>query len=298
MANATAIEQSRRARLLNTTSLDRGAERFASAQSSGNREDDIASPEDPVAPPIPVPEPNQAWSPNEDTNNVSPLSFGTRGPREERSDEREGNGLLVDPLSGDEMRQDVGDRAIRLARSKAVASVAGVATGGTGAIAVSALQGAIEQSGLGEDLQKEVQAGATRGIVYIAEILVDALDIGTVGAAILVDFVVHFFTLGFLNVQMIYGSWIAKGESSIIAPLDWKPLPLNGILPVIILYGVVIFLDLFVLFITGVIGLSLIFILYALYSFYTDPIGFAQNLLTGSGLFAPLAPVFRTLFGI
>lgn len=79
---------------------------------------------------------------------------------------------------------------------------------------------------------------------WLASFLSSALDLGTAGASFLVTVFIYMITLGWLNVQMIYGSWIAKGKSSFIAPLSWDPIPMPIDKKGIILQGLVIMADL------------------------------------------------------
>lgn len=240
-----------------------------------------------VAPPIPVPESNRAWSPFDETEEEFPAKkeIPWEGEDPEEGEEEEGeDGFLVNPLTGDEQTSQETDPVLRLAERQSLQSLE------------NRRKGAGLPDGVVDEVEKELTGGLERGAIYMTELVVDAFDIGTFGATIVLDFMIHFITLGFLNLQMIYGSWIAKGESKLIPPLNWSPLPLNGILPIIILQGVVVFLDLFVLFVTAIIGGCCLYILFALNSFFTDPVGFAQDLTAGTGIFSPLATVFSYLF--
>lgn len=100
-------------------------------------------------------------------------------------------------------------------------------------------------------LQKKAQDVAKqnipRGAAFVANGLAAALDLGTAGVAFLIDIFVYAFTLGFFNVQMIYGGWIAKGKSPIIPPLKWDPIPMPVDKSGIILQGLVIMANLMVI---------------------------------------------------
>src|SRR5690606_17142136 len=138
------------------------------------------------------------------------------------------------------------------------------------------------------------------GVVYLLELIADAFDFGTAYVSYLVTGIMHFVTLGWMNLEMIYGSWIAKGKSKLISPLNWSPLPLNGILPEQILWGVVILLDLVLIFIGLVILIAMMAVVYIYYQFLTDPVGTTSAILSGSGdaILTYLGPAIRTILGI
>jgi len=60
----------------------------------------------------------------------------------------------------------------------------------------------------------------------VANALVSALDLGTGGVSLLVTIFVRVFTLGHSNVEMVYGTWIKKGQDKVIGGVSWFPIPL------------------------------------------------------------------------
>lgn len=281
MANASAIEQSRRTQLIRSTSLDRGAGLWASssfAQQQGTR-----NATDVVTPAIPVSSTNRAWSPYGDEEPAyTPSNERTE---EEPTSEEEGeeDDFFVDPLSGEEsssrssdgerggISKAVEDRAVRFAEKKAIAAAAGSVSAGTGAVVATAALEAADRLGV-----DPVQAGKD---LLLLEQLNPFLD-----------------PLGFLwvNIKMIGGSWLLKDESKLIPGLTWS---IKDILPVIVLHGFVLFIDLSLLFVFFMIASLFLFIGYAYYRFYQDPIGFSQEVLTGEGMFGALQPILGYLLG-
>ena len=78
-------------------------------------------------------------------------------------------------------------------------------------------------------------------VIDVLDMLAAALDISSSGISFLIDIIIYFFTLGWLNLEMVYGKYFAKGKSRIISPLDWTPLPIP--LHPIFLHILVIFAD-------------------------------------------------------
>ncbi|MBI5369691.1 hypothetical protein HZA85_00660 [Candidatus Uhrbacteria bacterium] len=82
-----------------------------------------------------------------------------------------------------------------------------------------------------------------KAALFIANSIAGALELGTGGVAFLVTFVIRFITLGWYNIEMVYGGWVTKGKHKIIGPLTWDPIPMpfpkndgtNAIGPMIVL---------------------------------------------------------------
>lgn len=110
--------------------------------------------------------------------------------------------------------------------------------GSAGRAAANASQEAAKQAA-----KKMVPKAANAG----ANFLSTALDLGTGGAALLVTIFIHLLSLGWLNVEMVYGTWIKKGKDPVVGKLSWDPIPMpidkNGLM----LQGMVIMADLIVL---------------------------------------------------
>lgn len=101
----------------------------------------------------------------------------------------------------------------------------------------------ISQDATRQAAKKMVPKAANAGANFLSTVL----DLGTGGGALLVTIFIHLLSLGWLNVEMVYGTWIKKGKDPIVGKLSWDPIPMpvdkNGIM----LQGLVIMADLIVL---------------------------------------------------
>lgn len=75
-----------------------------------------------------------------------------------------------------------------------------------------------------------------RGAIYVISALSAPL--------LIVDIIIWLFTLGWLNLEMIYGTYFAKGKSRYIEPLSWDPIPMPIDKKAIILSGFIVAADL------------------------------------------------------
>lgn len=96
--------------------------------------------------------------------------------------------------------------------------------------------------------QAEVKARAKtsmrRGAIYVVDLLASALDLSSAGISFLIDIFFYAFSLGWLNLEMIYGKYFAKGKSRYISPISWDPIPMPVDKGAIILQGFIITADL------------------------------------------------------
>lgn len=83
-----------------------------------------------------------------------------------------------------------------------------------------------ENNKMQQALKKKAKAAFTRGAVYIVDLLAAALDMSSSGISFVVDIFVYLFSLGWLNLEMIYGKHFAKGKSRYISPISWDPIPM------------------------------------------------------------------------
>jgi len=104
-------------------------------------------------------------------------------------------------------------------------------------------KGSEEEEDKREEAKKFAKAAAKRGIMFAVNFLVSALNIATVGVAFLIDAIFYLFCLGWLNLEMFYGTYIAKGKSKYISPISWSPIPMPIDKNAIFLQGVIIFAD-------------------------------------------------------
>lgn len=95
-----------------------------------------------------------------------------------------------------------------------------------------------------EEIKKVAKATMRRGAIYITDLLAAALDVGSSGISFIVDLFIYMFTLGWLNLEMIYGKYFAKGKSRYIGPISWDPIPMAVDKEALILQGFVVAADL------------------------------------------------------
>ena len=84
-----------------------------------------------------------------------------------------------------------------------------------------------------------------RGAAFLANHIATALELSTAGTAFIITWLIRFMSLGWLNVEMIYGRWIAKGKSKAIPPLSWAPIPMPIDKDAKILQVIIIMADVF-----------------------------------------------------
>ncbi|MBI4714217.1 hypothetical protein HY771_03475 [Candidatus Uhrbacteria bacterium] len=102
------------------------------------------------------------------------------------------------------------------------------------------------ESGDSQELVKiAAQRVIPRAIAFAANHIAGALELSTGGTAFVVTWLVRLITLGWLNVEMFYGRWIAKGKSKVIAPIAWDPFPMPIDKDANILQALVIIADIF-----------------------------------------------------
>lgn len=122
-----------------------------------------------------------------------------------------------------------------------------------------------EQQQTRDEAHKAIRRAVPQAINMIANALASALDVGTGGIALVVTIFIHGLTLGWWNLQMIYGKWLHKGKHKIIPPLEWYPIPIPFDKKALMFQALVIFLDLvlitFLFCVLGLLALTLYFIL-------------------------------------
>lgn len=94
-----------------------------------------------------------------------------------------------------------------------------------------------------EEVKKVAKAAMHRGLMFIINGLSSALAVGSAGIGFIITCLFQLFSLGILNLQMIYGKYFAKGKSRWIASLSWDPLPMPIDKDAIILSGFVVAAD-------------------------------------------------------
>ena len=94
-----------------------------------------------------------------------------------------------------------------------------------------------------DKLKQTAKATMRRGAIYVLDMLAAALDISSSGISFLIDIIIYFFTLGWLNLEMVYGKYFAKGKSRYVSPLSWDPIPMPVDKDALILSGFVVAAD-------------------------------------------------------
>lgn len=94
------------------------------------------------------------------------------------------------------------------------------------------------------EAKKTVKAALRRGVVFVFNLLAAALDLSSAGVSFIIDIFVYMLTLGWLNLEMIYGKYFAKGKSRFVSPISWAPIPMPVDKDAIILSGFVVAADL------------------------------------------------------
>lgn len=95
-----------------------------------------------------------------------------------------------------------------------------------------------------EEKKKVAKATMRRGAIYVIDLLASALDISSSGVSFFIDIFIYMFTLGWLNLEMIYGKYFAKGKSRYVGAISWDPIPMAIDKEAIILQGFVVAADL------------------------------------------------------
>lgn len=79
--------------------------------------------------------------------------------------------------------------------------------------------------------------------IFVYNILAWALDMASIGISFIINVLFYIFSFGWLNTEMIYGTYFTKGKSRYVAPLSWDPIPMPVDKNAIILAGFVVAAD-------------------------------------------------------
>lgn len=82
------------------------------------------------------------------------------------------------------------------------------------------------QDAVRREVEKKAKAAVKRGILFVLNFIAGAVDASVGGLTFVVDLFLYIFSFGWLNLEMIYGTHLAKGKSKIISPLSWDPIPM------------------------------------------------------------------------
>lgn len=94
-----------------------------------------------------------------------------------------------------------------------------------------------------EEIKKVAKAAVRRGAIFVTNSIASAFDLGSSGISFLINIFIYMFTLGWLNLEMIYGRYFMKGKSKYVGPLSWDPIPMPVDKNAIILAGFVVAAD-------------------------------------------------------
>lgn len=145
--------------------------------------------------------------------------------------------------------------------------------------------------------KKTAEVAIQRGVRGVMQAVFTTIGAGTLGVGFIVTAVFQLIDLGWMNVEMVYGYYLAKGKSKFISPLDWTPLPIP--LHPIWLHIGVIFLDLVVLtlFTTLLIFAFILLVTMAimLFTVATGPVGWIGLFISNYGLFTD---IIKTMLGL
>ena len=166
-----------------------------------------------------------------------------------------------------------------------------------GAMALPGIGGGLS-GGLGgggtatQDLVKRnAKASFKRGMIWLANTIAVSLDLGTMGIALIVDFAVYSFTFGYLNTEMVYGRWIAKGKHPLIGPISWAPIPMPIDKDAKILQGALIMLNIILILSATLSLIAGLFYMFVIIQIIVHPV---ETLKSAGGLLWDLAATFFT----
>ncbi|MBI4256734.1 hypothetical protein HY626_01600 [Candidatus Uhrbacteria bacterium] len=94
-----------------------------------------------------------------------------------------------------------------------------------------------------QEIKQTAKAAMKRGAIFVTDSIAAAFDLGSSGLSLIIDIFIYLFTLGWLNLEMIYGKYFAKGKSKFIGPISWDPIPMPLDKDAIILSGFVVAAD-------------------------------------------------------
>lgn len=158
--------------------------------------------------------------------------------------------------------------------------------------------GEAEQAGADQQaLKKKLKAATRRGVLWILNLLGVAVDFASAGAGLLVTWIIRVFSLGWLNTEMIYGSYFMKGKSKLISPLSWEPIPMPVDKKGLILIAFVVAADLAFVIVMTVMGSFSFCFVHDLVKFGASPLKAGAALAQGGGDLC-LGAIIPALFGL
>jgi len=101
-----------------------------------------------------------------------------------------------------------------------------------------------------------VKSGRLRGIFFLTNGVSGPLEAGSGGIGLIATFIPRLISLGWLNIEMIYGTWIKKGKHPIIPAISWKPLKIPIDKKARFLQLIIIMTDILLLFVVFLVVLG------------------------------------------
>lgn len=145
--------------------------------------------------------------------------------------------------------------------------------------------------------QKLAKQKARRGIIYVVNILATAFDLSTLGVSFLIDVFVYMFSFGWLNLEMVYGTHIAKKKSKYVSPISWDPIPMPVDKEAHILQGLLLAADLALIIGLLVFTFMGFCFLHDFIKFTTSPLQFGTSLASGGNELC-LGGIISSIFGL
>lgn len=184
-------------------------------------------------------------------------------------------------------------RAAQMRSAMAVAAATtGIAQGQRSAGMVAA-----GQQKMRREVEKKAKAAFKRGVAGVVSTITAAFDIGS-WITFMINWIWYFAILGWMNFQLIYGTYFTGGNSKYVSPLDWDPLPINGIVPPIILHIIIIAIDITLIIAAGIMVGIVMLVFTILADIWTNPLQSASDMILGTGELGDFTDIIRDVFGL
>ena len=136
-----------------------------------------------------------------------------------------------------------------------------------------------------------------RGFIYLINFIAASLDFAFAGISFIITCFVYLFTLGYLNLEMIYGTHIAKGKSKIISPTSWFPIPMPVDPNALILQSFIVTMDIALGVAVVIMGAGGMCIVHDYVKLVSDPLYFGFAIATDGGDLC-LGGIMKSVLGL
>lgn len=139
-----------------------------------------------------------------------------------------------------------------------------------------------------------------RGAIFVVDLLAAALDLSSSGVSFVVDCILYMFTFGWLNLEMIYGKYFAKGKSRFVGPISWAPIPMPVDKDALILSGFIVAADIalaIAVLMVGMGGICLVHDFVKVTSSITEAAAIGASLAQGASGGLCLGGIISSTFG-